>query len=104
MDKSSKRKNVELKGGWLSQVQDGVPFSFVQALPQKPEQQRTLKISRQAVRTMGELWTPQEVATYLRVHRDTVYGWIYEKRIPVKRAGRLIRIEVSALEEFLSCA
>lgn len=30
-----------------------------------------------------------EIATYLGVKRDTVYGWISSKKLPAQRVGRL---------------
>lgn len=48
------------------------------------------------------LWTPQQVAKYLGVHRVTVYNWIREQKVidPTKivRFSKYVRIPRSEVE------
>jgi len=37
------------------------------------------------------LWTVREAATFLAVKERTIYAWVQERRIPFRRAGRLLR-------------
>lgn len=50
---------------------------------------------------LPELLTVPEVAARLQVTPDTVYVWIGERRFPVIRLGRLVRIAAPDLERFL---
>lgn len=38
-----------------------------------------------------ELWTPRDVADYLRVSRSTIYNLVGRRAIPHRRIGALIR-------------
>ncbi len=38
-----------------------------------------------------ELYTPPEMAALCRVPMRTIEKWIFEKRLPVVRVGRLVR-------------
>jgi len=40
-------------------------------------------------RKFPKLWTPDDVAEYMRVTRQTVYAFIKESDIPFKRIGRV---------------
>jgi excisionase family DNA binding protein len=42
--------------------------------------------------------SPREAASYLGVHLMTVYSWIDAEKIPAARVGRLVRIDLRALE------
>lgn len=47
----------------------------------------------------GRRWiSPREAAVYLGVHIMTVYGWIDADKIPAARIGRLVRVDLRALE------
>jgi excisionase family DNA binding protein len=48
-----------------------------------------------------ELYTPQEVADYLKVDVRTVYRWLREGELNALRFRREYRITESALKEFL---
>ena len=43
----------------------------------------------------------EEVATWLRVDRKTLYRWIDRNEIPHRRCGRIIRFYRSTLERWL---
>ena len=47
------------------------------------------------------LWTPEEVAEYLRVRPLAVYRWLREGRLHGLKVGRLWRIRQSDLDAFL---
>lgn len=54
-------------------------------------------------RLVGErLLTPQEVARYLKLHLDTVYRLIRERRLSAVRIGRSYRLTQRDLLEFLT--
>jgi len=44
---------------------------------------------------------PDEIARQLRVHPDTVRGWIRKKQLPAVRLGTVYRVKRSDLEKFL---
>jgi excisionase family DNA binding protein len=48
-----------------------------------------------------EYFTPDEVATQLKVTRQVVYNWINEGRLRAVKAGRTLRIPGHALDAFL---
>lgn len=43
----------------------------------------------------------KEVSRYLHVSRSTLYAWIREGLLPVKRVGRQIRIKREKLDEMI---
>lgn len=48
-----------------------------------------------------QLWTPQEVAKYLRVSTHSVYMWLRSGRLRGVRAGKWWRVETDELTNFL---
>ncbi len=53
---------------------------------------------------MEAFLTVEDVAERLRIHPQTVRGWIRTGRLSAVRAGRLLRVSPVALEHFLSPA
>ncbi len=51
---------------------------------------------------MDELLTVEEVATYLRVSRSTVWRWCQAKKVPAFKIGREWRISGPVLEELVA--
>jgi excisionase family DNA binding protein len=48
---------------------------------------------------MERRWiSPRDAAEYMKVHVMTVYSWIDSGKIPAARIGRLVRIDLRALE------
>ena len=47
---------------------------------------------------LPELLTPDEVSKYFKVPRQTVYGWIYRKRLPFYKVGHSIRIRADFIK------
>jgi excisionase family DNA binding protein len=45
--------------------------------------------------------SPREAALYLGVHIMTIYSWIAAEKIPAARIGRLVRVDLKALEGIL---
>ena len=43
----------------------------------------------------------QHAAQYLAVSVSTLYGWVYQRRIPFVKVGRALRIDVSDLDQFI---
>ena len=50
---------------------------------------------------MSEFLTPEEIASWLRVSRRAVYGWLERGELPALRAGNRYRVEPAALDEYL---
>jgi excisionase family DNA binding protein len=50
---------------------------------------------------MEEIYTPQEIADYLKVTLRTVYQWIHEGKLKSYKVGTLWRVHKSDLEEFI---
>ncbi|MFH1381235.1 MAG: helix-turn-helix domain-containing protein [Candidatus Omnitrophota bacterium] len=40
---------------------------------------------------MNELFSPQQLAKLLGISKKTVYDWIFTKKIPYYKVGRLVR-------------
>ena len=50
-----------------------------------------------------DLFRPEEVSKLLTVSRATIYRWLNEGRLPyVRIAGRLIRVQRTAILEIIS--
>jgi excisionase family DNA binding protein len=47
------------------------------------------------------LLTVQEAAQLLAVSVSTLYGWVWQRRIPFIKIGRAVRFEVADLEKFI---
>ena len=43
----------------------------------------------------------REAALYLAVSVSTLYGWVWQRRIPFVKIGRALRFDVSDLERFV---
>ncbi len=52
-----------------------------------PEQERWLSV--------------EEIAAHLGVNRDTIYKWIERKQMPAHRLGRLLKFQVSEVNEWI---
>src|SRR3990172_10180588 len=50
---------------------------------------------------MKELMTPEQVAEYLQLNKDTVYRLIRDRRLAAARIGRNYRVPKEELEAFL---
>lgn len=51
---------------------------------------------------MNPLLTVREAATFLAVRERTIYAWVRERRIPFRRAGRLLRFDRLELSNWAS--
>jgi len=47
------------------------------------------------------LMTVQEAAEFLKVSTSTLYGWVWQRRIPFVKVGRALRFEMDALYRFI---
>lgn len=47
--------------------------------------------------TIETLWSPKKLASFLGVHRNTVYRWIYEGRVKAIRVGGGVKIPQSEI-------
>jgi excisionase family DNA binding protein len=47
------------------------------------------------------LITVQEAALYLSVSVSTLYGWVYQRRIPFVKVGRALRFDLVDLENLV---
>ena len=49
----------------------------------------------------GSLWTMADLCAFLKIPPATARKWIFYRRIPVVRIGRLIRFRPAAIESWL---
>ncbi|MFI5097242.1 MAG: helix-turn-helix domain-containing protein [Candidatus Acidiferrales bacterium] len=47
------------------------------------------------------LVTVKEAAQFLSVSVSTLYGWVWQRKIPFVKVGRALRFKMSALENFV---
>ena len=47
------------------------------------------------------LLTVQDAARYLTVSVSTLYGWVWQRRIPFVKVGRALRFDPRDLEDFI---
>ena len=52
-------------------------------------------------RPEGSLITVQDAAKFLAVSTSTLYGWVWQRRIPFVKVGRVLRFEQSELQKFI---
>jgi len=52
-------------------------------------------------RTESGLITVEQAATFLAVSTSTLYGWVYQRRIPFVKVGRALRFELVELQKFI---
>jgi excisionase family DNA binding protein len=52
-------------------------------------------------KTESGLITVQDAAKYLAVSTSTLYGWVWQKRIPFVKVGRSLRFELAELQKFI---
>ena len=53
------------------------------------------------LRSEGGLITVQDAAKFLAVSTSTVYGWVYQSRIPFVKVGGALRFELAELQKFV---
>lgn len=63
---------------------------------EKPEQTAAF-----APNPVSTLLTIDELAAELRVSKGTLYNWVYQRKIPYVKVGRLVRFERSAIDKYL---
>lgn len=49
----------------------------------------------------ARLVTVQDAAVYLAVSVSTLYGWVYQRRIPFVKVGRALRFDPADLDQFI---
>jgi excisionase family DNA binding protein len=49
----------------------------------------------------ARLITVQAAAEYLSVSVSTLYGWVYQRRIPFVKVGRALRFDLGDLDRFI---
>lgn len=52
-------------------------------------------------KTESGLITVQDAAKFLAVSISTLYGWVYQRRIPFVKVGRALRFELAELQKFI---
>ena len=52
-------------------------------------------------RTESGLITVQDAGKFLAVSTSTLYGWVYQRRIPFVKVGRALRFELAELQKFI---
>ena len=53
------------------------------------------------LRSESGLITVQDAAKFLAVSTSTLYGWVYQRRIPFVEVGRALRFELAELQKFV---
>jgi excisionase family DNA binding protein len=48
-----------------------------------------------------QLLTVQEAAFFLNVSVSTLYGWVWQRRIPFVKVGRALRFQLADIERFV---
>jgi excisionase family DNA binding protein len=51
--------------------------------------------------TESGLVTVQDAAKFLAVSTSTLYGWVYQRRIPFVKVGSALRFELVELKRFI---
>ncbi|MDE3135745.1 MAG: helix-turn-helix domain-containing protein [Acidobacteriota bacterium] len=51
--------------------------------------------------TEARLLTVQEAARYMAVSVSTLYGWVWQRRIPFVKMGRALRFDLDDLKKFI---
>jgi len=49
-----------------------------------------------------ELVNVNEAAQFLAVSPSTLYGWVWQRRIPFVKVGRAVRFDMADLEQFVA--
>lgn len=52
-------------------------------------------------RIQARLVTIREAARYLSVSVSTLYGWVWQRRIPFVKVGRALRFDLDDLKRFI---
>ena len=53
-------------------------------------------------RAMSDRWVSvEEIAEYLGVSKDTVYGWIAKKDMPAHKVGRLWKFKTDEIDDWV---
>ena len=42
-----------------------------------------------------------ELAALLRIHKGTIYNWVYRRKIPYVKVGRLVRFDLAEITKYL---
>jgi excisionase family DNA binding protein len=55
------------------------------------------------MKTLSEsgLLTVKEAANFLAISTSTLYGWVYQRRIPFVKLGRALRFELPELQKYI---
>jgi excisionase family DNA binding protein len=49
----------------------------------------------------ARLLTVSQAAQYLAISASTLYGWVWQRRIPFVKVGRAVRFDLRELEQFI---
>lgn len=58
-------------------------------------------MTRMQITTQAGLVTVREAARYLSVSVSTLYGWVWQRRIPFVKVGRALRFDLDDLKKFV---
>ena len=62
---------------------------------------RELEVHSPASASLSHLLTISEAAEYLAVSASTLYGWVFQRRIPFVKVGRALRFVRADLEKYV---
>lgn len=54
-----------------------------------------------AMELKGRLLTVEDAATYIAVSTSTLYGWVWQRKIPFVKVGRALRFDRSDLDAYI---
>ncbi len=54
-----------------------------------------------AVSVCPTLISIDELASMLRIHKGTIYNWVYRRKIPYVKVGRLVRFDLNEITKYL---
>jgi excisionase family DNA binding protein len=61
-----------------------------------------LEREKESPRAAQRLVDVQAAAMYLAVSVSTLYGWVWQRRIPFVKIGRALRFDLADLESFIA--
>jgi len=57
--------------------------------------------SDKAVSVCPTLISIDELASLLRLQKGTIYNWVYRRKIPYVKVGRLVRFDLNEIAKYL---
>ena len=65
------------------------------------KQKDSLPETDKAVSLCPTLISIDELASILRIRKGTIYNWVYRRKIPYVKVGRLVRFDLNEIAKYL---